>query len=52
MTRMDAPARLTPRILIGKHKVNVAAQHSSDAAARPVRACLDVATRALTLNAQ
>ncbi len=47
-----APAGLTLRILIGKHKVKGAGQHSSDAAARPVRAHLDVVTRALRLNAQ
>jgi len=46
-----ATAGLTQGILIGKHKVKGAGQHSSDAAARPVRAHLDVVTRALRLNA-
>jgi hypothetical protein len=56
-----APAGLAPRILIGKHKIEIAAWHASsrtkvgsgsDVATRPARAYLDVVTHALTLNAQ
>jgi hypothetical protein len=62
MTRMDAPARLTLGVLIGRHKVKVASltrfakrevgSGSKHVEARTVRALLDVVVDALRLNAR